>query len=48
VCGDDAIAVLTLASGAVETVSYRSGAWQTPVAISGVSGATYTTIATLP
>ena len=48
VCGDDAIAVLTLATGSVEATSYRGGAWQTPVAISGVTGASYAAIATSP
>jgi hypothetical protein len=48
VCGDDAIAVLTLSSGAVEATSYRGAAWQTPVSIAGATGATYTSIATSP
>ncbi len=46
-CGHDAVAAMATA-GAVTIASYASGAWASPTAIAGISGASYATIATSP
>jgi len=48
VCGDDAILAYATSDGSVATMTLHAGTWSAPSPISGISGASFVTIATRP